>query len=595
MSDAMASHICRGCNRRVRPRITDAIPDSTARTSDAQPHEHHRIMLSDEMRDWTERFGDVWDVDHISIEISIGAIAALAQEWVIGGSPVRENHGFPDGLEIATAPYSLRLRPTGFETMNTEEEEHASVQLGDDIVDAFRREVPYPALLRPRGMRQAARCLARAHREAIAPCIQRVLQLPVLANRFRLWACKYGMKRDVNFFYQMTWRPVVRELRSEMGDEWTDTVLQQSVVDLGTHGMGNRGVCVVAPRGTIASHVVWADWRNSSVYSAFGSLGNGYGGCTIKGNRELVGGVRVEKVNVYVAGVTHYIKAMGSPTINLPVNTTEQWMMRQRVKLMDVLETFEEEHGLWMHRTRIEIRFRGIRDVMDDQILLGHSVVGDIVPHICAHTIPLGNVIARAREGVTAADKAGLFSTRSTMLCARIPQWKRMCYYRVLHRFGYVNKLTHRAVLRAEDAGDPWGDVTDRTTAASRGTGACDEDSAKAEGVNVPLPEQVLIVRPHGRASAEEVRRLGWCEAADAINWDEVARLHGRPGQGTFYQEVSRKIKWRRMPSGRGRFGAPCLTATKAGGQTVGAMGEHLASATANVIALGLHDSVSIW
>ena len=52
-----------------------------------------------------------WDIDFLVLPLLHHSLALFADFWVLGGSCIRDTPEFPEGLELATYPYTLRALP----------------------------------------------------------------------------------------------------------------------------------------------------------------------------------------------------------------------------------------------------------------------------------------------------------------------------------------------------------------------------------------------------------------------------------------------------------------------------------------------------
>ena len=52
-----------------------------------------------------------WDIDFLILPLLHHSLALFADFWVLGGSSLRSTNDFPEGLELATYPYTLRALP----------------------------------------------------------------------------------------------------------------------------------------------------------------------------------------------------------------------------------------------------------------------------------------------------------------------------------------------------------------------------------------------------------------------------------------------------------------------------------------------------
>ena len=114
--------------------------------------------------------------------------------------------------------------------------------------------------------------------------------------------------------------------------------------------------------------------------------------------------------------------------------------------------------------------------------------------------------------------------------------------------------------------------------------------------LGVEVPEWVPKVAPASKAKPKDVQALGRTMQAKEIRWGRLAAEVGLSRQAQVLQNAAYNTKWRRMPAGRGRKGETSLTATSIkGGTSVGFLGRHLAEATLNLVAKGLHTRVNTW
>jgi hypothetical protein len=249
---------------------------------------------------------------------------------------------------------------------------------------------------------------------------------------------------------------------------------------------------------------------------------------------------------------------------------------------------------MFLSGTRLEIRTNGaiiawplLRPWLLDLLMkimskcqLADAEVHDMYSHVC--------------HALGSASSAGLFSHTLEEGQKTLPVWKKHSYYRLLQVMGIMSHATCRPAMLADMQGKPWGDPG---MCPSDPAGASVAQDGPALAFNPSLPDGVFKVFLPTSSTSLQVSRLGMTHWA-AIDWGLAVRSVGRPDLLDLVVNVARLTKWRRCPGGRGasKRQHPNFTASKLEGQgMVGALGDHLALAALNLVAIGLHTAVKCW
>ena len=148
--------------------------------------------------------GRDWDIDFMSMEISPECLHLFSDSWEVGGSISRPaDSDFEPGLELARAPYTLRLQSRAHQTMDESHQDWLRQTAAN-----IRRRLPtfgptrHPKLKPPSTREGQALALARCERSCRAEQLAACLEAITTADDSRLIICRYGVKYSAQSFHQ---------------------------------------------------------------------------------------------------------------------------------------------------------------------------------------------------------------------------------------------------------------------------------------------------------------------------------------------------------------------------------------------------------
>ena len=294
-------------------------------------------------------------------------------------------------------------------------------------------------------------------------------------------------------------------------------------------------------------------------YSLFGSLGNGFGGLTMKcradGNLRHL---KPNKVQIYPGGWVHNLKAQGMLVVKPPWGAKNHWVLQQKVKVQETIDTMLANQRKSFGGVRVEFRCKCQATGWDDQKVELKDMREQLLQGLRCIMLELSHILAHAQQGLNEAKTAGMFKARRSELRSTMPQWKSSGYNRLLHRLGASNPWGNRGALSAERAQQPWREP--EPVAVVVPVVPALESIAFLAGQELPdwVPRVVATY-----TNGFSVATLGQSEEAKAIDWQRLADDLGQPPDiGILFADVAVKTKWRRMPMGRGHRNCPSLSAT---------------------------------
>lgn len=532
-----------------------------------------------------------WDVDFLLLQISPAAVPCFSPWWTLGGSAKRVAPGnrsdpFPEGLELANEPFTIRAQPP--EGMTPAQ----VAEWGKQLLEILKQQSPTgnPSLVPPLDVEVAAKQLAVEPRMCSGTALARALIHPTLAG-FKIFIARYGMKVDAPEFFNRHLMEAITAMAEEIGEEAAMEMFHNMVVDWATQAPLSGRVLLLTPLPASRHQLSWPAKLFS--YPMFGRTGGGAGGLTLvsRAPDAVVGQQKVAKVCFYAAGWAHHLKGAGLPPTMVPAAATNGWLVKQRPKLQSILVALQNTRQFSLGGLRIEVRTNGAIPTWPELQRWLEGIVHEAMTTCLAGEVEPGILIAAAQQALDAATASRVFSCIPAEARRQITHWRRMAYYRLIHLFGIVNAKYAKSSFKAEMEAKPWGDPAQAPAASGPST-------IGVLHVNPPLPPGLpLILCPSPReATAAVVSRIGQA-LGDGLPWAAVCNaLHLHPRDAERFSTVARLTKWRRFPNGRSRGVPTQFTATTLqGGGMVGPLGDHLMLATINLVALGLHDRVLHW
>ena len=269
----------------------------------------------------TAPVGQHWDIDFLVFRISPSCLPLFASFWELGGISSSFRKGaFPDGLEIAAHPFTLRVDCSA----RVSQLDNASFahQLLDALIATSATD--NPTLARPLpGAASRNLKLAMQPRMVTATHLAQALLRVAPPTSYTLYICKYGFKVDAEEFFD---RPLMRchaILEQELGQSITQSCWDSIILDFATEGLPQI-LSLVFLNGA-AETLSWVHLPSTTAFSLFGCLGRGFGGVTFAGNRNS----HVRKVSVYPSGWVHYMKGFSFPRFP-PAAATNKWIAGQK-------------------------------------------------------------------------------------------------------------------------------------------------------------------------------------------------------------------------------------------------------------------------
>eukprot|EP00435_Cladocopium_sp_Y103_P001598 s3537_g1.t1 len=469
-----------------------------------------------------------WDIDFLILPLLHHSLALFADFWMLGGSPIRGTSDFPEGLELATYPYTLRALPV------------------DGDCRMLLCTCSFPNIVRS--------CMIET--------LVALLDAAFAQNPFTLYMCGYGQKFPAKDFFedrqlgkhsrceaglcvvsccllvhpsmcsqQLRISQAIKDIQvSSLLPDVKAKYLDHVVIDFGwQHNLSGKPV-VAWPLGTMGTEepLTWMKLTKADCYSAFGKLGKGMGGYTIKAKDQNHGppvGMSILQAKAYFGACFHFLKAQGMPPLTVNKSALEQ---QNNVEAM-----LKYSKGL----------------ELEPSAILDH-----------------------VEKGIQAAIDAGVFTCPGSNLQQQVPAWKKNSYQRVLHRFGLANRFAHWHCYTSDRDDLTWGP-------ANRPV----QPQGNMLNANIPLPEGIPIIRAQGNADA--IRSLGQRHCS-SIDWVALATAAGDPTAADLLKDACYYTMWRRA---LGRYaGGHCpFTATGAGnaGGVLPPLGTDLATATLNLVA----------
>jgi hypothetical protein len=541
------------------------------------------------MSEW--KLGKGWDIDFLTLEINPGAVSLFAHWWGVGGSAYRSNSDpFPSGLEVASvSPFTLRVQLPG-----TPSDAYVA-GWGQQFMNVLKALSPTynPTLAPPPTSIQASKQLSTDTRLVDGDALARALQHASLGE-FRLFVCRYGMKTCAHSFFHKHLRPVFELMAGELGMDVAQRRLQSMVADFATQAPMQGGVVAVKYVSQLGEPLPWR--AKCQPYPLFGKGGHGFGGFVLSSKSSDIpldedGNPlpRVHKVNVYCGGWVHWLKCQGLPPTAVPPPASNSWLAKQKSKLESMLASLNSVEPIYLAGARLEIRLHGCPsdwEPLHHQLM---SVMSSVLQKCQCINLAPGYLTDLATHAVADAMAGGLFSHAGDSGGVHLPLWKKRGYYRLLNVFGIMSWHSCRLAMLADASGDSWADP--------ELAHAVPLDVGGTLMRNPTLPLGILRVPLPISASSWQVSRIGLLKW-ESIDWHLIARKLRQPGLHEVLARVAKQTRWRRCPLGRGgaKRASSQFTATKLVGKgMVGALGDHLAIATVNLVAMGLHDSVRKW
>lgn len=220
-----------------------------------------------------------WDVDFIIVEISPASIPCFSPWWTVGGSAKRSVSGnrvdpFPEGLEVANEPFTLRAQPP--EGLTQEQ----VAAWGNRLLQILKQQSPTgnPCLVPPLDIEVAAKQLSVDARMCSGTALARALGHPSLRG-FKLFVARYGMKVAAQDFFENHLMPAMDAMADEIGEEEAMERFHNMTVDWATQSPLSGRVLLLAPLPQAAKQLSWPAKFFS--YPMFGRVAGGAGGLTI--------------------------------------------------------------------------------------------------------------------------------------------------------------------------------------------------------------------------------------------------------------------------------------------------------------------------
>lgn len=135
-------------------------------------------------------------------------------------------------------------------------------------------------------------------------------------------------------------------------------------LDVGFQRIVNGNPIVVYPLNTLKEEEVLQGFKeDTSRFSMFGALGQGYGGFTLQGKEDPLelldfGTCRFLNCKVYPAGWVRQLKALGLPPQLLPDGYTERQLAKLKPKISGMLIALEQWKCIKMGGFRMEMRLQ---------------------------------------------------------------------------------------------------------------------------------------------------------------------------------------------------------------------------------------------
>ena len=218
----------------------------------------------------------------------------------------------------------------------------------------------HPVLVPPREQQQHLHLAAFA-RPCIVGTMVALLDAAFAQKRFTLLMCGYGQKFPAKDFFehrhlgkhlgceclfcvvvyyscllfpgmcseQLRIRLAIHDVQvSSLSSDEKATYLNNVVIDFGwQHNLSGQPV-VAWPLGTLGTEepLTWVKLSKADCYSAFGKLGRGMGGYTIKAKKENHGppeGMSILQAKSYCGAWVHFLKAQGMPPLTVNKSSLE--------------------------------------------------------------------------------------------------------------------------------------------------------------------------------------------------------------------------------------------------------------------------------
>ena len=292
----------------------------------------------------------------MSMEISPGCLHLFSDSWEVGGSISRPlDSDFEPGLELARAPYTLRLQSRAHQTMDERHKDWLRQTAAN-----IRRWLPafgptrHPKLKPPSTVEGQALALARCERSCTAEQLAACLEATTTADNSRLIICRYGVKYPAQRYYQEKLMAARTIMTRELGEMKADSAWSQKVLDFGTETILNGHICLFVPSND-AHFLQFTSSQKINQYSLFGAAGNGYGGVSMTGLPQFT----LKKLVAYPGAFKHSMFASGAPNFKPPRNATNQWYCQQYAKLMDTVQALAEDEEADVAGAKLNIFFGG--------------------------------------------------------------------------------------------------------------------------------------------------------------------------------------------------------------------------------------------
>lgn len=275
----------------------------------------------------------------------------------------------------------------------------------------------------------------------------------------------------------------------------------------------------------------------------------------------------------------------------VPPNATHGWLSKQKAKFEAISAGLRAFDQAMLGGLRFEVRASGCLASWPDV----HQWLNDKLALVAARCqvmqLPPALLHDIGTKALNSAIEAGVFSHSVVDSGNLLPAWKKQSFYRLLNLYGIVSWPHAKSALALDMADGPWGDPSK----------VMPQPSPAASPLPPLLCNPVLhqgITRVYiDGLKPDKVAKIGQ-KSWNEIEWLQVCGSIGRPDLFEQLVHVCRSTRWRKCPVGRGasKREHAQITATKLVGQgMVGALGDHLALATINLVALNLHTSVKTW
>ncbi len=529
--------------------------------------------------DFGEMFGHWFDIDRVVWPISPAALILFFGSLVdVGGELQRRaSDGFVEGLSIITrTPFSVRLTATMVGSADVVAAELRAIAADIRLLCCTLDGETHPLLVAP--VDDVAKTLQLAHRPrgCLVSRFVRVLMNPILAGRYQLWLCRYGIKVGASEFLTLL-HDATNLMRDQIGIDATRELFKRARVDFGTECHATNLSILFHP-ATSVRNIPWVvrSGVRDCFYSMFGTVGGGFGGVTLPvrpGSRWSLT-PQFSSIRCYPCGWWHAAQAMSPPPGMPPRVTTGAWLRMARAKFEFLV------HGLMAHQpreslggARVEFCAVGVDLLQPWTTLLSglQRSLETVLPHLLVRVVDINTVFDHIRDSLQRCDECNLFSGSA------MAQWQRLGYERLASICGIVCKFSHMRAWDQERRGCAW----------------------RPQVTALPLSQSSVLVVPSGfdwspfpvvvAPPCGPMATFGTNVVADvsalliALNWP----LHLLED----FRFVMAKVVFRRNP-GRRLGQSTMLAATLKNGGLVCNLGDHFLLACATLFARGITGDV---